>query len=130
MSEERPIYKAVIQRGYKNNWTDGQFLARQVAKLQEEFAEFCKHLNLPLRLSFIQEAGRKSRLMFDEPREWQEPYIGLRGDPDKAIEELADMQVVIDCMVGVIEDITGKRYDLQEIAERKAKDDIVRGVRK
>lgn len=131
------VAEAIEQRGYRKDWTDAQFLARQIAKLQEELAEMAYHVRddvyagddqteLELR---IQTAGSRAKAYFDG--NWFHT-AGLRDDSVETREaiksEAADCLVVLFNIAAVIEQITGEPFDLVTAALQKARSDVKRGV--
>lgn len=130
------IYEAVRQRGYLDGYTDAQLLARQVCKLQEEIAEFCREVVLPVTplgnvKGLILGAGLSARQLFDRPSVWDQ--AGPIDHPETAAclyQELADLYVVL----ALIEQTLQRLYptvpiDMQQLALIKAESDIARGVR-
>ena len=131
---QRRIFQAVERRGYVGNWSMGQFLARQVAKLGEELGEmgFELPLELPPR---VQEnllvAAQTCKMAFDGD-DW--PDTGLdRGVQEwrlrKILAEAADMQVVLACVGETLGALLNEDVDLMQEAVRKAERDVERGVR-
>ena len=51
---QKMVAKAIQQRGYRQGWNDGQFAARQVAKVQEELGERQREMLLREQLKQIQ----------------------------------------------------------------------------
>lgn len=115
------VYAAVEARGYTDNLTQTQFVAKQIAKLQEELAEFADFCKLPVRLQTdIICAGEQARRTFDMPRAWAMAYC---FDRDAACKELADIAIVVLCAAEAL------RFDVLDAALLKATQDIGRGVR-
>lgn len=129
MSDQDTIYQAVVARGYRDGLTAEQFVARQIAKLQEELAEASeKFVFFPYGLEVvIQSAGRDAREYFDDTEEWKDG-IGI-FDPDKLKEEFADCMVVLMSASAAIAEATGKDFDIVAEAIKKATKDVKRGVR-
>ena len=117
----------VAARGYRDGWTQEQFVARQLAKLQEEVSEaaisICT-INSPKKLRrWIMEsvrAGIRARYAFDTPELWRNTSV---VDPDALRSELADMQVVILAAAQALD------FDVVQAAIDKSSADVARGVR-
>ena len=131
MNRQKEIYEAVVERGYKEAWTDEQFLARQAVKLGEELGELINELpfEVPNRaLMNVLVAGQSCQWEFDYGI-WPETEIQehrLR----RILKEAADMQVVLCCLAEAAAVILGEEVDLMDVAFGKARGDVVRGVRK
>lgn len=130
MTVQDEVVTAVEARGYRNGWTDEQFAVRQIAKLTEELGELnrhARHLGLDDRgwhqhskwEKALGEAAQIARYAFDEG-DWSEAWMVNRN---AAIEELADIQVVVFCLADAL------GVDVVELAREKAQEDIGRGVR-
>jgi NTP pyrophosphatase (non-canonical NTP hydrolase) len=121
------ITRNVARRGYRKGWTLDQFIARNIAKLQEELAEASEHVRGDGFLGdVIWRAGRAARGTFDLHEAWSGAVV---TDPEKLREELADVMVVILNMAAVVEELTGRDYDVVWEAVRKSQEDVARGVR-
>jgi len=124
------IAAAVARRGYRDDWSEYQFLYRQIAKLAEEYAEAFMTVqhNMPdCFLRWIETVGDLGKWHFDhgywtDGRMSQEDLLAL-------LDELSDMQVVLSNATSAIEAILGERVDLMRLACEKAEKDIERGVR-
>lgn len=125
--ETRRPYNAVKARGYRDGWTAEQFAARQVVKLQEELGELSTWFNLPFVMNCIHDAGGAAAYIFDDKETWE--ALAMQTAVEPALEEIADMLIVIDCLIAGLEEITGEEIDMQKIVEKKAFADIERGVR-
>lgn len=115
------VARAVKARGYRTNWTDSQFAARQAVKLIEESAELLDHVTgLPgyFRMA-VKESALMARRIFDDKIFSKELTIGAAG----AVKELADCQVIIFNLA----DALGVDSGAEALA--KAESDISRGVR-
>ena len=134
MSDWQAVYEAVRDRGYRNGWTTKEFLARQIAKMQEELGELSYlvvHPNAQLGadIEFVSSGARKD---FDEGKEfWEKMVADINEDEfPKLFQEIADMQVVLCCMWGVARELASRDSgDLMEWALKKAQADVDRGVR-
>lgn len=126
MSAQTATVAAVAQRGYLEDWNDGELLARQVAKLAKELGELaeCVDVDNPMlahMLSDISMLGGKAREVFDMPH----TFVGAEiVNTQAAISELTDMQVVIAVAAHAlgVPDVMGS-------ACVKAQADAARGVR-
>lgn len=136
-SPQKQIYANVEARGYTEGWSQSQFLARNLFKLQEELAEVAEqvypegHCIITLEdfdsLCAIEKAGEMSRNTFKTSR-FNYPVNVI--DPSSLAKELADCQVVLACMAETLGKITGEDIDLMQVALEKSGADIERGVRK
>ena len=132
VTDQQQVYNAVAERGYTEGWTDEQFVGRQVAKLLEEGAEVAECLRrelvtTPFFVILARGAGLAAREAFDNNGEtWDTAHI---TDPDKMIGELADVLVVLFCAAEGLSRMTGRKFDIVELAKRKALADVERGVR-
>jgi hypothetical protein len=134
MDAQRKVAESVAKRGYRDGWTAEQFLARQACKLVEELAELTLtvakiwpggrlYWNWQQRMNI---AGKLARLSFDDPAEWADVAV---LDIKAAMEEAADMQVVLFNIAAAIEEATGQPWDIVQAAVDKASGDEARGVR-
>lgn len=140
MIEQREVFELVKARGYLDDWTLGQFLCRQVVKLQEELAELTESAlpNTPgwrgeLRATLY--AGNKARHRFDLSWEtslqhWRDAakHVSNVSRIMEIREELADLQVVLFCAAQAISLIL-EPFDVVEAALEKAEGDVEKGVR-
>lgn len=120
------IAEAVAERGYREGWTDEQFVCRQAAKLLEEFGEFLEYVwptgnrqHAGTWEDHAVIAGQLAREHFDNG-DFSKADI---TDREAAAEELADMLVVVYNAAEAL------GVDVNELALRKARGDIERGVR-
>lgn len=132
------VAKATEARGYREGWSDVQFLARQIAKLQEELTELAFYVrddnsaieetNLEWRMIA---AANAARAVFHGV--WFS-FAGLRHENQETFDglrlEAADCQVVLYNIAATIERITGEKFDLSQAALEKAIIDIPRWARK
>ena len=144
---QQRVYDAVCARGYRAGWTPQQFLARQIAKLQEELAEASYSVTLnsddlardlqerAIRPAMdtgidhlILDAGEAARRAFGDPSYWG--HVEMMIEPEYIRRELADMLVVIFCAVEALREIDGQEFDVIEAALDKSTADVARGVRK
>jgi NTP pyrophosphatase (non-canonical NTP hydrolase) len=135
-SPQQIVADATKERGYRDGFTDEQFLARQILKMQEELGELVDHVNKFEDDSIawdVLELGEKSRGSFDRIEEWQKAFTCLaataKGNPDLLREEMTDMMVVLFNMATVIEEITEEPFDVVQSAVDKSRSDVKRGVR-
>ena len=136
---QRQVYNNVAARGYTEGWTDEQFAARQVAKMQEELGELSYLFSgeptifldsgLQERLfDLIDDAGAESGRMFDNHGEWKNAAV---SDIERAKKELADIQVVVFCLAEALSklDAGAEPFDVVATAVEKSGEDVERGVR-
>ena len=134
MNEQEATFDAVKDRGYVSNWTMRQFMARQVAKLQEELgelAEICLSGSSPLSRDILF-TGDVAKMAFDnEDHEfWEDEAENITMSSFKQIrEELADLQVVLFCLTEATVKYSGTLFNVAEAAVEKSTSDIERGVR-
>lgn len=132
MREQEQVYRAVVARGYRNDWTAEEFLARNLAKMQEELAEATQFVNVANLNGAIQTVGDYSRWCFDIGARsfWQQPIKDWCSDRIDLLQgELADMQVVLFCLAAALDEISDGGFDVIEAALHKATQDVERGVR-
>lgn len=135
---QKLIAEATDRRGYRIGWRLDQFVARQIAKLQEELAEMAQHASdnrdygdegtdLEFR---IQQAGQKARQIFDTPLWWA--TSGFKDD-ERSLEairrEATDCMVVLFNIAAAVDEMSEHPFDIVEEAVAKAKADVKRGVR-
>jgi NTP pyrophosphatase (non-canonical NTP hydrolase) len=132
------VAQATEERGYRLGWSDTQFLARQIAKLQEELAELADCMKLefwgegdqsPVDFA-IEQAGKKARQWFDDRHRWN--LVVMKGNEsvgERLRSEAADCQVVLFNIAATLERMGEEPYDVVEAAVEKSKADIKRGVR-
>lgn len=130
MTIQQEVYKSVVDRGYREEYTSEQFAARQVAKLQEELWELAQRVDLPRALyQSIELAGQKAKVWFDEGQPAEDTSCAAWG----LQQELADVQVVVFCTAEALNEIRdkygAKRIDITQLALDKARKDVQRGVR-
>lgn len=124
------VVKAVRMRGYRGKWTALSFLARQLAKLQEELAEAIWHVRdgTPKAvMTATRIAGDQARREFDHGY-WNDWRVRAE-EMLLLVQELADIQVVLYNAASALEEATGIEVNLAEAAVRKAEGDVKRGVR-
>lgn len=135
---QRLVAKATERRGYHAGWRDDQFIARQVAKLQEELAEMAQHMSdnrdygdEGTDLEFqIQQAGKKARQIFDTPLWWETSgFKDGERSLDAVRREATDCMVVLLNIAATLNEISESPFDIVEAAVEKAQADIKRGVR-
>ncbi len=134
MFVQTEVARAVEERGYRAGWTRVQYLARQVAKLQEELAELvgvvrCRTTGWLMWEEVARSAGECARVAFDEGGEVAWGPAAVAGDLDAVAEELADLQVVLFCAAETLGELLGTGFDVVEAARLKAAQDVARGVR-
>jgi NTP pyrophosphatase (non-canonical NTP hydrolase) len=131
ITPQQVVYGHVEARGYTKGWTPEQFLVRNLFKIMEEVAEVTNHLSAQYYPAedAIASAGARCREIFKEMPRDQEVWINNTDDYEHLKKELADVQVVLYCMASALEQITGKPFDLDLEAVRKASSDVSRGVR-
>lgn len=133
MEEQLQVSKNVDARGYRQGWSEEQFAARQVAKLQEEIAEIAKHFHFivaqdyDLLSSGIDQAGQVARDRFDDGSAWK--WAGVVGDTEELKKEIADAQVVIFSLAESVGRLQGEPFDVAQAAVNKSGKDRRRGVR-
>ena len=139
LSVEDIIYGNVRERGYVDKWTAFAFIARQIAKMQEELGELadivlCGPTSHCLWRD-INLARDTARSLFDDGGHefWDEAFIAdyeNKGTFTGEIRrELDDMFVVLCCIRATVERIDGKKSDWDIRAIAKSRGDILRGVR-
>jgi hypothetical protein len=126
------VYNFVVDRGYREGYSAEQFIARQVAKLQEELWELAQRVDLPIQVyRTIELAGKTSKEWFDKGK------FSL-DDTSCAVwglqQELADIQVVVFCLAEELSKMQSaqggvKRVDITKLALDKARKDVQRGIR-
>ena len=135
MNTQRRIYEAVKARGYREGWTAEQFIARNVAKMQEELFEASELVALSDENCYtaIALAAALARREFDNG-DWtdtgftlpfpyqEEAHADFKG-------ELADMYVVLCCMAEALGEMDGEAFSLEDAALAKSERDIDRGIR-
>lgn len=130
MFAQRMVCEFVARRGYREGWTAEEFLARNIAKLQEELAEASEHVPVSTLNDALRTVGDFARFVFDnhDKRLWA---VGeIPAEDLKALRsELADCQVVLFCLAGAVGDIEDERFDVVSAALSKAIADWKRGVR-
>jgi NTP pyrophosphatase (non-canonical NTP hydrolase) len=128
---QKAVAVATQQRGYRDGWTDEQFLARQIVKLQEELGEMAFPVwGVPHGLmAEIENIRANAQEVFDlvDPAAWDSVDIAFI---EEMKSEAADCLVVLFNIAAVLEQMTGKKFDLVQEAVKKAEADINRGVRK
>jgi len=123
---QREVFESVKDRGYLDDWTTEQAVARQVCKLQEELAELTGEVNGQdqATTTIIQQAGAVARADFDAEYAWRDPPSDFPFSyTPRAAAELYDMQVV----VFVLAELLG--VDVVAGAQAKARADVTRGKR-
>lgn len=66
MNEQKQIYQHVVDHGYREGWTAGQFFARNVCKLLEELAELSYYISSKFAwVQYLYDAGWAARSAFD-----------------------------------------------------------------
>jgi len=125
---QQQVARAVAQRGYRDGWTAEQFAARQVCKLAEELAELGAHFRGNHQYTVevqLEQLGIDAKLAFDEGN-WTNAEV---RNPRAALEELADVMVVVFCLAEALGEMLNERVDVVALAMAKANTDMVRGVR-
>lgn len=125
-------------RGYRDGWSAESFLMRQITKLAEELGEVARNVRLADDLDFgIEATGREAKDLFDKDKQDSDLFkaanyvlpCGYTSHIESISSELTDMQVVLFAAASVIEELTGRPFDIQMEAIRKSQADISRGVR-
>lgn len=140
MSEEQDaVCNAVEKRGYREGFSDVQFLARNIAKLMEELGELSElvldnedFLGYHTEYQWhILQAAKVSRKYFDDKDYWRQAALVGNGinTIEKIKSEAADCQVVLFNIAGAISRLTGEKYDIARAAAQKSVADVKRGVR-
>lgn len=122
VNAQQTIAANVAARGYQDGWTTEQFVARQIAKAQEELSKAVAHIALPDSewwTESIEEAGLQARYAFDDKNEWRAVEI----DRGAIRSELADLVVVLFTAADAL------GFDLAQAAVDKSAADVARGVR-
>jgi NTP pyrophosphatase (non-canonical NTP hydrolase) len=128
------VAEATRRRGYREGWTAEQFLARQVAKLQEELAEMAMGVHFDAGTSStgaeadVMIAGRSCRELFDRGN-WSRAKLSPAFSLDYLRGEIADLQVVLYNLADALGEIAGEPFDVAAAAVEKATADERRGVR-
>lgn len=132
MTIQSEVYNSVVDRGYREGYSAEQFIARQVAKLQEELWGLAQRIDLPIQVyRTIELAGKTSKEWFDKGK------FSL-DDTSCAVwglqQELADIQVVVFCLAEELSKMQSaqggvKRVDITKLALDKARKDVQRGIR-
>lgn len=125
------VASLVDERGYHDGWTPEQFAARQVAKLQEELAELADAFFLPddegaYLQTMMSKTGTIARETFKRGNWHQAQPIRI----DEAIDELADLQVVIFVLAEELARLAGRPVNVIRAAMDKSEADVKRGVTK
>jgi len=123
---QRRVHANVIQRGYKNGWTDKQFIARQVVKLGEELGELAVVLEFFLPANayrHLVQTGQVCRMEFGENKFLRAKNILADANRSWVRQELTDIVVI--CLV--LAQAIG--FDVISAAVEKSRSDISRGVR-
>ena len=126
MTAQTATVASVARRGYLNDFTDDELLARQVVKLVEELGELVDYIETPDRelQQLFYEIGRvseRARIIFDNPRLVVDAAV---NDTQAAIAELTDCQVVVAVAAHALQ-----IPDIMYAAQVKAERDAERGVR-
>ena len=109
----------VAARGYRDGWTQEQFVARQLAKLQEETSEAVYCLTTSKYWAgHSEDAGESAAKAFRDRDAWLSPMVNF----SRLRSELADIQVVIFAAAAL-------DFDIVQAAIDKSGADITRGVR-
>lgn len=134
-SAQQLVAAATEKRGYREGWSDVEFLGRQVCKLMEELGELAHGIVLPQNedLAFLdyemENLGEEARDLFDSQLRWKNNVVFPVDGLYDMRKEAADMLVVLFNLAETISRIEGYPFDLVEAAKQKALDDIKRGVR-
>lgn len=129
MSAQQRVYDAVCARGYRAEWSSGQFIARQVVKCYEELCEALRHIRTATQHTqlnaFIWETGQLehvARSLFDDRKAWGWSEL-TPAQQEQLGGELADVVVTVFCAAQEL------GIDVVQAAIDKAEADIGRGVR-
>lgn len=130
MNIQQTIAANVAARGYRDGWTLGQFVARQIAKATEELNEASSHIVVANRyhpaddrhiwLNDLSYAGEYAQDAFDDNRRWASVDITAHAE---LCSELADLAVVLFTAADAL------GFDLAQAALDKSAADVTRGVR-
>ena len=129
MNAQEIVAANVAARGYRDGWTVDEFVARQLAKMQEELGEAIEHTDCndePQNRLFIllsnnaTMAGERGKAAFDDKGCWT--GVMIRG-LDALRSELADMLVVLFAAAQALD------FDVVQAAIDKSSADVARGVR-
>lgn len=123
MNAQEIVAANVAARGYMAGWTREQFIARQLAKMQEELGEAVQHVAGVKTIIFVPilgAAGDLARTVFNDKSDWRDVML---IDPDALRAELADMLVVLFAAAQALE------FDVVQAAIDKSAVDVARGVR-
>lgn len=127
------VASEINRRGYRDGWTERQFIARQIVKLLEEASELLHGFgSINTKDDSLQFAadrvGQAARAMFDDKDSWS--YLYNRPDwLEKIRAEAADCAVVLMSLAEAVNRIDPAGYDLLLAALEKAQADVKRGVR-
>ena len=130
MQYRERIHECVAERGAFVGHTAQQNFARSVVKLQEELAEVVSSFHLQgddemqqVERAIIDagETARRARAM---------NTLGSISQADMSAvkDELADIYVVLACIVGAVETLSGSPFDVAELALSKAQADVTRRI--
>lgn len=132
--EQKTIYEAVIQRGYRDGWTPREFMTRQILKAIEELAELAAYFPLPVRVQqYLTLTAELARHSFDNmPKGERDDYSDENSNENVAeiASEASDVVIPIFVLAEELRASFRFNHSLSEIAERKATADIRRGVRR
>ena len=125
------VIQSVKRRGYREGWTNLQFLARNIVKLAEEFAEMADNITIDKKqtqgMSFrIWELGARARGVFDQGSFDRVEMKNI----DRLMKEAVDCQVVLFNIADACEALAGEPFDICQEAVKKSQADEKRGVRK
>ena len=113
----------VAARGYRDGWTQEEFVARQLAKLTEELAEafwYVHGIEQTDIAANIPDIGESARQAFDDASVWSKARI---YQPDALRAELTDMMVVLLAAADAL------GFYILPAAIEKSSQDVARGVR-
>lgn len=124
------IARAVEARGYRQGWTDEQYIARQICKASEELAEAAGDIGINYDnardvwywSTRLGDAGLCARSAFDQKDQWQSAEIPLELRSYMALE-------IADTLIPLLVAATILGVDVLALAVEKAEKDIARGVR-
>ena len=113
----------VAARGYRDGWTQEEFVARQLAKMTEELAEAFWYTSGMERTDWaagLPDVGEAARYAFDDKEAWSKARI---AKPDALRAELTDMMVVLLAAADAL------GFYILPAAIEKSSADVARGVR-
>lgn len=141
MKLQQTIYNNILARGYLDDWTLKQQIARQLSKVVEEVAELCdcvifqrahygnrnnrfaimEHLDLSM-----QRSGELARKLFKDKEGWDS--LEIDETPENFYKELSDVIVTANVLAELLNRHFKLEVDINELAIKKSETDIQRGA--